>query len=167
MSWQRYVLPGLALGHFVWVSGWTCLECRGLSFISCRRIRPFFHPSSKDLHGLTYWCSVPFLCIQLLFLSGILTVFFCGIVMSHYTWHNVTESSRVTTKYDLHLLSLGLFLMNIWNLFALCYLSTRYVDRFNWWLFLWGFEDYLLAMLNEFMLDSIPLHKTESVVSGQ
>jgi solute carrier family 9 (sodium/hydrogen exchanger), member 8 len=32
-------------------------------------------------------------------LSGILTVFFCGIVMSHYTWHNVTESSRVTTKY--------------------------------------------------------------------
>jgi len=126
-----------------------------------------FGPSSKDLHGLTYWCSVSFLCIQLLFLSGILTVFFCGIVMSHYTWHNVTESSRVTTKYDLHLLSLGLFLMNIWNLFALCYLSTRYVDRFNWWLFLWGFEDYLLAMLNEFMLDSIPLHKTESVVSGQ
>lgn len=38
-----------------------------------------------------------FLC-QLLDLSGILTVFFCGIVMSHYTWHNVTESSRVTTK---------------------------------------------------------------------
>lgn len=37
--------------------------------------------------------------LQLLDLSGILTVFFCGIVMSHYTWHNVTESSRVTTKY--------------------------------------------------------------------
>jgi len=35
---------------------------------------------------------------ELLDLSGILTVFFCGIVMSHYTWHNVTESSRVTTK---------------------------------------------------------------------
>uniref|UniRef100_A0A8R7V136 Uncharacterized protein n=1 Tax=Triticum urartu TaxID=4572 RepID=A0A8R7V136_TRIUA len=33
---------------------------------------------------------------KLLDLSGILTVFFCGIVMSHYTWHNVTE--RVTTK---------------------------------------------------------------------
>jgi NhaP-type Na+/H+ or K+/H+ antiporter len=37
--------------------------------------------------------------MQLFYLSGILTVFFCGIVMSHYTWHNVTESSRVTTKY--------------------------------------------------------------------
>lgn len=38
---------------------------------------------------------------QLLDLSGILTVFFSGIVMSHYTWHNVTESSRITTKYVL------------------------------------------------------------------
>lgn len=38
--------------------------------------------------------------MQLFYLSGILTVFFCGIVMSHYTWHNVTENSRVTTKYD-------------------------------------------------------------------
>ncbi|XP_037474063.1 uncharacterized protein LOC119350237 [Triticum dicoccoides] len=33
---------------------------------------------------------------KLLDLSGIVTVFFCGIVMSHYTWHNMTE--RVTTK---------------------------------------------------------------------
>lgn len=37
--------------------------------------------------------------LQLFYLSAILTVFFSGIVMSHYTWHNVTESSRVTTKY--------------------------------------------------------------------
>lgn len=37
--------------------------------------------------------------LQFYDLSAILTVFFCGIVMSHYTWHNVTESSRVTTKW--------------------------------------------------------------------
>ncbi|KAF3956088.1 hypothetical protein CMV_018763 [Castanea mollissima] len=37
--------------------------------------------------------------MQLLNLSGILKIFFSGIVMSHYTWHNVTESSRVTTKH--------------------------------------------------------------------
>ncbi|WVZ63093.1 hypothetical protein U9M48_012758, partial [Paspalum notatum var. saurae] len=35
---------------------------------------------------------------KLLDFSGILMAFFCGIVMSHYTWHNVTESSRITTK---------------------------------------------------------------------
>ncbi|KAG6532180.1 hypothetical protein ZIOFF_006018 [Zingiber officinale] len=36
---------------------------------------------------------------QLLSLSGILTIFFCGIIMSHYTWHNVTERSRITTRH--------------------------------------------------------------------
>ncbi|XP_034603318.1 uncharacterized protein [Setaria viridis] len=44
-------------------------------------------------------------CSQLLDLSGIFTVFFCGIVMSHYTWHNVTKSSRVTTKHAFATLS--------------------------------------------------------------
>lgn len=43
--------------------------------------------------------------LQLLDLSGILTVFFCGIVMSHYTWHNVTEGSRITTKYVTNVLN--------------------------------------------------------------
>ncbi|CAH9073543.1 unnamed protein product [Cuscuta epithymum] len=42
---------------------------------------------------------------ELFYLSGILTVFFCGIVMSHYTWHNVTESSRITTKHSFATLS--------------------------------------------------------------
>lgn len=42
---------------------------------------------------------------ELFYLSGILTVFFCGIVMSHYTWHNVTESSRITTKHAFATLS--------------------------------------------------------------
>ncbi|KAL2469996.1 Sodium/hydrogen exchanger 2 [Abeliophyllum distichum] len=42
---------------------------------------------------------------ELFNLSAILTVFFCGIVMSHYTWHNVTENSRITTKHTLATLS--------------------------------------------------------------
>ncbi|KAG2244158.1 hypothetical protein Bca52824_094016 [Brassica carinata] len=42
---------------------------------------------------------------ELFDLSGILTVFFCGIVMSHYTWHNVTESTRITTKHTFGTLS--------------------------------------------------------------
>ncbi|KAE9591219.1 putative cation/H+ exchanger, cation/H+ exchanger, CPA1 family, na+/H+ exchanger NHX -type [Lupinus albus] len=37
--------------------------------------------------------------MQLFDLSGILTVFFCGVLMSHYAWHNVTEISRVTTRH--------------------------------------------------------------------
>ncbi|KAF2303799.1 hypothetical protein GH714_023481 [Hevea brasiliensis] len=41
----------------------------------------------------------------LLELSGILTVFFCGILMSHYAWHNVTESSQVTTRHIFAMMS--------------------------------------------------------------
>jgi sodium/hydrogen exchanger 8 len=48
---------------------------------------------------MTLMAYLSYVLAELLFLSGILTVFFCGIVMSHYTWHNVTESSRVTTKH--------------------------------------------------------------------
>ncbi|XP_018622479.1 sodium/hydrogen exchanger 3-like [Nicotiana tomentosiformis] len=36
---------------------------------------------------------------ELFDLNGILTVFVCGIVMSHYTWHNVTDNSKVTTRH--------------------------------------------------------------------
>ncbi|KAI4311119.1 hypothetical protein MLD38_036041 [Melastoma candidum] len=35
---------------------------------------------------------------QFLGLTGILTIIFCVIVMPHYTWHNITESLRITTK---------------------------------------------------------------------
>ncbi|MCD7463506.1 hypothetical protein HAX54_050748 [Datura stramonium] len=43
--------------------------------------------------------------LQLFDLSGILTVFFCGIVMSHYTWHNVTTNSKVSTEHAFATLS--------------------------------------------------------------
>ncbi|XP_059442195.1 G-type lectin S-receptor-like serine/threonine-protein kinase At4g03230 [Corylus avellana] len=45
-------------------------------------------------YGMPYFCGA-----TLLQLSGILTVFFCGILMSHYAWHNVSESSRITTRH--------------------------------------------------------------------
>jgi hypothetical protein len=62
---------------------------------------------------------------QLLELSGILTVFFCGIVMSHYAWHNVTESSRITTKWAQeslfkHLLTIECHIWYLWIHFQKC-----------------------------------------------
>lgn len=58
-------------------------------------VSDFSYVALLMLSGFTTDC---LLVLQLLDLSGILTVFFCGIVMSHYTWHNVTEKSRITTK---------------------------------------------------------------------
>ncbi|AQL03356.1 Sodium/hydrogen exchanger [Zea mays] len=53
----------------------------------------------KDLDISRLKAYLSYMLAELLELSGILTVFFCGIVMSHYAWHNVTESSRITTKH--------------------------------------------------------------------
>ncbi|KAJ6694270.1 hypothetical protein OIU85_004999 [Salix viminalis] len=57
------------------------------------------HSTDREFALMILMAYLPYLLAELLNLSGILTVFFCGIVMSHYTWHNVTESSRITTKH--------------------------------------------------------------------
>ncbi|XP_050381222.1 sodium/hydrogen exchanger 1-like [Argentina anserina] len=57
------------------------------------------HSTDREVALMMLMAYLSYMLAELLNLSGILTVFFCGIVMSHYTWHNVTESSRITTKH--------------------------------------------------------------------
>lgn len=57
------------------------------------------HSTNREVALMALLAYLSYTLADILDLSGILTVFFCGIVMSHYTWHNVTESSRVTTKH--------------------------------------------------------------------
>lgn len=57
------------------------------------------HSTDREVALMMLMAYLSYMVAELLSLSGILTVFFCGIVMSHYTWHNVTESSRITTKH--------------------------------------------------------------------
>ncbi|XWS58240.1 hypothetical protein CRYUN_Cryun08bG0017300 [Craigia yunnanensis] len=57
------------------------------------------HSTDREVALVMIMAYLSYMLAELLSLSGILTVFFCGIVMSHYTWHNVTESSRITTKH--------------------------------------------------------------------
>ncbi|XP_043711411.1 sodium/hydrogen exchanger 2-like isoform X2 [Telopea speciosissima] len=57
------------------------------------------HSTDREVAIMMLMAYLSYMLAELLSLSGILTVFFCGIVMSHYTWHNVTESSRITTKH--------------------------------------------------------------------
>ncbi|KAK3031598.1 hypothetical protein RJ639_035604 [Escallonia herrerae] len=63
------------------------------------------HSTDREVAIMMLMAYLSYMVAELLSLSGILTVFFCGIVMSHYTWHNVTESSRVTTKHSFATLS--------------------------------------------------------------
>ncbi|KAJ6996151.1 sodium/hydrogen exchanger 1-like [Populus alba x Populus x berolinensis] len=63
------------------------------------------HSTDREVALMMLMAYLSYMLAELFYLSGILTVFFCGIVMSHYTWHNVTESSRVTTKHAFATLS--------------------------------------------------------------
>lgn len=57
------------------------------------------HSTDREVALMVLMAYLSYLISELCELSGILTIFFCGVVMSHYTWHNITESSRVTTKH--------------------------------------------------------------------
>ncbi|XP_047315114.1 sodium/hydrogen exchanger 2-like [Impatiens glandulifera] len=63
------------------------------------------HSTDREVALMMLMAYFSYMLAELFYFSAILTVFFCGIVMSHYTWHNVTESSRVTTKHAFATLS--------------------------------------------------------------
>ncbi|KAI5333954.1 PREDICTED: sodium/hydrogen exchanger [Prunus dulcis] len=63
------------------------------------------HSSIREISLMVLLAYLSYMVAELLELSGILTVFFCGILMSHYAWHNVTESSRITTRHVFAMMS--------------------------------------------------------------
>lgn len=85
-----------------------------------------FLPPYIFLNDCSYFIiRLNYISFQVFELSGILTVFFCGIVMSHYAWHNVTHSSQVTTtcvtnsklclkSYSLNSYELKIFTSFVW-----------------------------------------------------
>ncbi|XP_076949010.1 sodium/hydrogen exchanger 4-like [Bidens hawaiensis] len=75
----------------------TAFILRGLSFGR--------HSSVREVALMVLVAYLSYMLAELFELSGILTVFFAGVLMSHYSWHNVTESSRITTRYAFATLS--------------------------------------------------------------
>ncbi|PWA74764.1 cation/H+ exchanger, Cation/H+ exchanger, CPA1 family [Artemisia annua] len=57
------------------------------------------HSSVREISLMVLVAYLSYMLAELFELSGILTVFFTGVLMSHYSWHNVTESSRITTRH--------------------------------------------------------------------
>lgn len=96
ISWQRYKLSPCVFVALECVK--SSLNFWNVSHEKFSFAQIFCLPWHYHILNGLYWYQVLY-CMQLCYLSGILTVFFCGIVMSHYTWHNISESSRVTTKY--------------------------------------------------------------------
>ncbi|KAM7274380.1 hypothetical protein ACFE04_029044 [Oxalis oulophora] len=84
------------------------------------------HSTDREFALMMLMAYLSYILAELFYLSGILTVFFCGIVMSHYTWHNVTESSRVTTKHAFATLSF------VAELFIFLYVGMDALDMEKW-----------------------------------
>ncbi|KAL9248061.1 hypothetical protein vseg_021424 [Gypsophila vaccaria] len=84
------------------------------------------HSTDREVALMMLMAYLSYMLAELFYLSGILTVFFCGIVMSHYTWHNVTESSRVTTKHAFATLSF------VAEIFIFLYVGMDALDIEKW-----------------------------------
>ncbi|CAK8572397.1 unnamed protein product [Lathyrus sativus] len=84
------------------------------------------HSTDREVALMMLMAYLSYMLAELFYLSGILTVFFCGIVMSHYTWHNVTESSRVTTKHSFATLSF------VAEIFIFLYVGMDALDIEKW-----------------------------------
>uniref|UniRef100_A0A1J3CG51 Sodium/hydrogen exchanger 3 n=1 Tax=Noccaea caerulescens TaxID=107243 RepID=A0A1J3CG51_NOCCA len=84
------------------------------------------HSTDREVALMMLLAYLSYMLAELFDLSSILTVFFCGIVMSHYTWHNVTGKSKVTTKHTFAALS---FLAEI---FIFLYVGMDALDIEKW-----------------------------------
>lgn len=84
------------------------------------------HSTDREVALMMLMAYLSYMLAELFYLSAILTVFFCGIVMSHYTWHNVTESSRVTTKHAFATLSF------VCEIFIFLYVGMDALDMEKW-----------------------------------
>ncbi|XP_039824262.1 sodium/hydrogen exchanger 2-like isoform X3 [Panicum virgatum] len=96
------------IGSFLYLFSTSTILGVAAGLLSAYIIKKLYfgrHSTDREVSIMMLMAYLSYMLAELLDLSGILTVFFCGIVMSHYTWHNVTESSRVTTKHAFATLS--------------------------------------------------------------
>ncbi|KAL1827405.1 hypothetical protein ACET3Z_005817 [Daucus carota] len=64
-----------------------------------KKLHPGRHSSDREMALMILMAYLSYMMAELFDLSGILTAFFCGLVMSHYTWHSMTDGSKVATRH--------------------------------------------------------------------
>ncbi|XP_073525380.1 LOW QUALITY PROTEIN: uncharacterized protein [Phyllobates terribilis] len=84
------------------------------------------HSTDREVALVILMAYFSYMLAELFYLSGILNCSFCGVVMSHYTWHNVTESSRITTKHAFATLSF------VAETFIFLYVGMDALDMDKW-----------------------------------
>ncbi|KAJ8748355.1 hypothetical protein K2173_002992 [Erythroxylum novogranatense] len=117
------------LGNFLYLFMTSTLLGVVVGLLSAYMIKKLYfgrHSTDREVALMILMAYLSYMVAEILNLSGILTVFFCGIVMSHYTWHNITESSRVTTKHAFATLSF------ISEIFIFLYVGMDALDIEKW-----------------------------------
>ncbi|MED6167210.1 monovalent cation:H+ antiporter, CPA1 (nhx1) [Stylosanthes scabra] len=124
--------PSIALqfiGNFLYLFLTSTLLGVGAGLLSAYVIKKLYigrHSTDREVALMMLMAYLSYMLAELCYLSGILTVFFCGIVMSHYTWHNVTESSRITTKHAFATISF------VAEIFLFLYVGMDALDIEKW-----------------------------------
>nr|ABU92562.1 vacuolar Na+/H+ antiporter [Zygophyllum xanthoxylum] len=117
------------LGQFLYLFLTSTLLGAFTGLLSAYIIKKLYfgrHSTDREVALMMLMAYLSYMLAELTNLSGILTVFFCGIVMSHYTWHNVTESSRITTKHAFATLSF------VAEIFLFLYVGMDALDIEKW-----------------------------------
>ncbi|KAF5203588.1 Sodium/hydrogen exchanger [Thalictrum thalictroides] len=84
------------------------------------------HSTDREIALLVLMSYLSYMLAELLNLSGILTVFLCGIIMSHYAYHNVSDHSKVTARHASATMSF------IAETFIFLYLGMDVLDIEKW-----------------------------------
>ncbi|KAD3338206.1 hypothetical protein E3N88_33727 [Mikania micrantha] len=104
--------------------GVLVIICTSLTQIHMMHL--FRESTDREVSLMILMAYLSYLLAEVFGLSGILTVFFCGIVMSHYAWHNVTINSQVTTKHAFATMSF------IAEIFIFMYVGMDALDVGKW-----------------------------------
>ncbi|XP_060197856.1 sodium/hydrogen exchanger 2-like [Lycium barbarum] len=117
------------VGNFLYLFASSTILGVAAGLLSAYIIKKLYfgrHSTDREVAIMILMAYLSYMLAELFGLSAILTVFFSGIVMSHYTWHNVTESSRVTTKHAFATLSF------IAEIFIFLYVGMDALDIEKW-----------------------------------
>ncbi|KAL4426691.1 hypothetical protein ABPG77_004747 [Micractinium sp. CCAP 211/92] len=91
----------LIIGNFAQLFVLSLLLGVGVGLASAYLTKHSFahHSTDREVTLMALLGFLAYLLAEELGLSGIFSVFFCGITMSHYTWHALSPSAKVVTVY--------------------------------------------------------------------
>jgi NhaP-type Na+/H+ or K+/H+ antiporter len=87
------------VGMFIYVSLGSVVVGIVIAFLSALFFKhvSFREHNAAEVIILTIWAYSSYLLAEAASLSGIMSLFVCGIFMGRYTWHNLSEYSQLTT----------------------------------------------------------------------